>query len=220
MACGVEFAPREAAIDTSKLAQDAITLFVVINPFGAIPHYLALTRGKTRTERLRIARRACTYAAIILVAFIAVGELVLDGLHVGLPSFRAAGGLILLVIALRTVLSTTIVHPLAQTEHGDEADVAIFPLATPFLAGPGAIIAAVLLTENSVFSIAEQALTSVIAIVLCVLTFGVLASSDYLQKYLGSTGTSVISRIFGLVLSALAAETLLEGLRPYLQSLH
>jgi multiple antibiotic resistance protein len=207
-------------IDTGKLMQDAITLFVVINPFGAVPHYLALTRGRTRQERLRIARRGCTYAAIILLVFIALGELVLDGLHVGLPSFRAAGGLILLIIALRTVLNTAVVHPLAQTEMGGKADVAVFPLATPFLAGPGAIIAAVLLTENDVFSLAEQAVTSLIAVSICVFAYVVLASSDYLQKHLGDTGTSVMSRIFGLVLAALAVQMLLDGLRPYLQSLH
>jgi len=209
-----------AGIDTGKLAQDAITLFVVINPFGVVPHYLALTRGRPKPERLRIARRACTCAAIILLIFIAFGELVLDGLHVGLPSFRAAGGLILLLIALRTVLSTTVEHPLAQTDAGGKADVAIFPLAMPFLAGPGAIIAAVLLTEDDLFSLAEQAVTSLIAVAILAFVYAVLLSADFLQKHLGSTGTSVMSRIFGLVLSALAVQMLLEGLRPYLQSLH
>jgi multiple antibiotic resistance protein len=206
-------------MDTAKLLQDAITLFVVINPFGAIPHYLSLTMGMEKRARLRVARRGCFYAAVILVAFIALGEDVLDGLHVGLPSFRAAGGLILLIIALRTVLSTTVVHPLAQTEGGGKVDVAVFPLATPFLAGPGSIIAAVLLTENDRFSLVEQAVTSTIAVAMCLFTYILLAASDLLQKHLGSTGTSVMSRVFGLVLSALAMQTLLEGLRPYLQSL-
>ncbi len=209
-----------SGLDAGKLVQDAITLFVVINPVGITPHYLMLTRGRPKAERLRIARRACTYGAIILLVFIAFGELVLDGLHVGLPSFRAAGGLILLIIALRTVLSTTIVHPLAQTEQGSKADVAIFPLATPFIAGPGAIIAAVLLTEDDLFSLAEQALTSLIAASICVFTYFAFVSADFLQKHLGDTGTSVMSRIFGLVLTALAVQMLLDGLRPYLQSLH
>ena len=206
-------------MDTSKLLQDAITLFVVINPFGAVPHYLALTRGMAKKERLRVARRGCVFAAIILLIFIAIGEIVLDGLHVELLSFRVAGGLLLLLIAFRTVLNTQVVHPLAQTEAGEKTDVAVFPLATPFLAGPGAIIAAVLLTENGRFSLLEQAVTSLIAVVLCAFTFAVLASSDLLQRRLGATGTSVMSRIFGLVLAALAMQTLLDGLRPYFQSL-
>jgi multiple antibiotic resistance protein len=206
-------------MDPGKLLQDAITLFVVINPFGAVPHYLALTRGMAKRDRLRVARRACTAAAVILLIFIAIGELVLDGLHVQLPSFRIAGGLLLLLIAFRTVLSTQVVHPLAQTEAGEKADVAIFPLGTPFLAGPGSIIAAVLLTEDDRFSLLEQALTSTVAVALCAFTFAVLAGADLLQRHLGSTGTSVMSRIFGLVLAALAMQTMLDGLRPYLQSL-
>jgi multiple antibiotic resistance protein len=206
-------------MDTGKLLQDAITLFVVINPFGAVPHYLALTRGMAKQERLRMARRACIAAAVILLIFIAIGEIVLDGLHVELLSFRVAGGLLLLLIAFRTVLNTQMVHPLAAGSDGEKGDVAIFPMATPFLAGPGAIIAAVLLTENGRFSLLEQAVTSLIAIALCALTFGVLASANLLQRRLGATGTSVMSRIFGLVLAALAMQTLLDGLRPYFQSL-
>jgi multiple antibiotic resistance protein len=208
-------------MDTGKLMQDAITLFVVINPFGVVPHYLALTRGMAKRERLRVARRACVYAAVILLIFIALGEIVLDGLHVELPSFRVAGGLLLLLIAFRTVLNTQIVHPLAaaSAEAGEKSDIAVFPLATPFLAGPGSIIAAVLLTENGRFSFLEQAVTSTIAIGICAFAFAVLASADLLQRQLGTTGTSVMSRIFGLVLAALAMQTLLDGLRPYFQSL-
>ena len=206
-------------LDTAKLLQDAITLFVVINPVGQVPHYLALTRGMPKPERLRVARRACTYAAVILLVFVAIGELVLDGLHVELQSFRVAGGLLLLLIAIRTVLSTQIVHPLAQTEDGEKQDIAVFPLATPFLAGPGAIIAAVLLTENGRFSILEQAVTSLIAVSLCILAYVVLASADFLQRHLGGTGTSVMSRVFGLILAALATQTLLDGLKAYFQAL-
>jgi len=206
-------------IDTHKLLQDAVTLFVVINPFGAIPHYLTLTRGMHKGERLRVARRGCTYAAVVLLIFIAIGELALDGLNVHLDSFRIAGGLLLLLISFKTVLATSTVHPLAETAAGEKADVAIFPLAMPFLAGPGSIIAAVLLTEDDMFSLVEQAVTSAIAVGLCLLTYVILASADVLQRYLGTTGTSIMSRIFGLVLAALAMQTMLDGLRPYFKSL-
>jgi multiple antibiotic resistance protein len=89
----------------------------------------------------------------------------------------------------------------------------------PFLAGPGSIIAAVLLTEDDMFSLVEQAVTSAIAVGLCLLTYVILASADVLQRYLGTTGTSIMSRIFGLVLAALAMQTMLDGLRPYFKSL-
>lgn len=204
-------------IDNAKLIQDAITLFVVINPIGAVPHYLALTRSLEKPERLRVARRACMIAAVILLVFIAIGEIVLDGLGVEMPAFRAAGGLVLLLVGLRTVLNTELQHPFAKGDSGH--DVAVFPLATPFLAGPGAIMASVLLTENGRFSIPEQALTALIVVLILSATYAVLRSADFLQKRIGAGGASVMSRVLGLVLTALAMQTMLEGLRPYFESL-
>ena len=204
-------------MDKAKLLQDATTLFVVINPFGVIPHYLLLTRGMTRAERLKIAARACVVATITLVLFIFIGEIVLDKLKVGLTAFRIAGGLLLLVIAFRTVLATS--APPAPLEGEERMGVAVFPLATPLLAGPGSIIAAVLLTENAVYSINEQAITGLIVVAILLFAFVVLAAADLLQRVLGTTGTSVMSRLFGLVLSALAMQTILDGLRLYIQSL-
>jgi multiple antibiotic resistance protein len=200
-----------------KYLQDAITLFVVLNPIGAVPLYLGLTRGMDRHERLRVARRACIAATVILIGFIALGELVLDGMGVHLPSFRVAGGLVLLLVALRMVLGSAS----AIAEGGEETrDVAIFPLATPFLAGPGAIIAAVLLTENDRFSFVEQATTAIVVAAMLALTFLLLACADLLQKLIGTTGAVLMSRVLGLVLAALAMQTMLDGLKPYFQSLH
>ena len=205
------------SMDNGKLLQDATTLFVVVNPFAVIPHYLALTRGMTRQDRLRIAARACVVATIILVAFIFVGEVVLGGLKVELTSFRVAGGLLLLIIALRMVLETRAAQPPPEGE--ERMGVAVFPLATPLLAGPGSIIAVVLLTENALFTIHEQAVTGLIVVAICAFAFVVLAAAGLLQRVLGTTGTSVMSRVFGLVLSALAMQTILDGLRAYIQSL-
>ena len=204
-------------MDKGTLLHDATTLFVVVNPFAVIPHYLSLTRDMTREERLRIAARACIVATIILVAFIFVGEIVLQGLKVELTAFRIAGGLLLLIIAFRMVLETRAAPTPPEGE--ERMGIAVFPLATPLLAGPGSIIAAVLLTENAVFTIPEQAITGLVVVAICALAFLVLAAADLLQRVLGTTGTSVMSRIFGLVLSALAMQTILDGLRPYIQSL-
>jgi multiple antibiotic resistance protein len=200
-----------------KLLQDAITLLVVINPIGAAPLYLALTRGMERRGRLAVARRACVIAAIILIAFIAIGEIVLDGMGVNLPAFRTAGGLVLLLVGLRMVLGNE--GPAAAQDQGGARDVAVFPLATPLLAGPGAIIAAVLLTENDRFGIADQAVTAGVVVAIFVLTYGILAGADFLQKAIGNTGATVMSRVLGLVLTALAMQTMLDGLKPYLMSL-
>jgi multiple antibiotic resistance protein len=204
-------------MDNAKLIQDAITLFVVINPIGAVPHYLALTHGMEKEKRLRIALRACVISAVILLVFIAIGEIVLDGLGVEMPAFRAAGGLVLLLVGLKTVLNTEPQHPFARADSGH--DIAIFPLATPFLAGPGAIMASVLLTENGRFSIPEQAITASIVVIILAATYAVLRSADFLQKRIGAGGAMVMSRVLGLVLTALAMQTMLEGLRPYFESI-
>lgn len=203
-------------MQSDKLLHDAITLFVVINPFGAVPVFLAVTRDMTPRDRLRVARKAALAAAAILLAFIALGEFLLDGMNISMPSFRIAGGLVLLLVALKMVLQAE-GGPAFVGEAGRPggADVAIFPLATPFLAGPGAIMAAVLLTDNESTSLFDQAVTAVIVANIFAVTYLVLRGASAIQHRLGTTGASVMSRVFGLVLAALAIQTMLEGLRPY-----
>jgi multiple antibiotic resistance protein len=203
-------------MQSEKLLHDAITLFVVINPFGAVPVFLAVTRAMTPRERIRVAGRASMAAAAILLAFIALGEFVLDGMNITMPSFRVAGGLVLLLVALKMVLQAESGPAfVAETGRAGGADVAIFPLATPFLAGPGAIMAAVLLTDNDSSTLLDQAVTAVVVVNIFAFTYIVLRGAAALQDRLGTTGASVMSRVFGLVLAALAVQTILEGMRPY-----
>jgi len=203
-----------------KLIEDAITLFIVVNPIGLVPLFIAITSGRTPLERRRIALRAVVIAAGILVVFVVIGQVLLDALNVGLPAFRVAGGLVLLMIALRMVLSETDARP-GATQAGPAAsgaDIAVFPLAMPFIAGPGAVMAAVLLTDNDVFTIAEQAATTAVLAVILILTYGVLLAADTVQRYIGPTGTNVLSRVLGLVLTSVAAQTMLDGVRAFLTS--
>jgi len=203
-------------VHSDKLLHDAITLFVVINPFGAVPVFLAVTRDMTARERARVALRASIAAGAILVAFIALGEFILDGMNISLASFRVAGGLVLLLVALKMVLQVESGPAfVGETGRSGSADVAIFPLATPFLAGPGAIMAAVLLTDNDSATLADQFVTAWIVITIFAFTYFVLRGASAIQHRLGSTGASVMSRVFGLVLAALAIQTMLEGLKPY-----
>jgi multiple antibiotic resistance protein len=202
----------------AKFLQDALTLLVVLNPIGGSMWFLTLTRGMPKRERLGVAWRACLFAAIILIVFIAIGEVVLDGIGVRLPSFRVAGGLVLLLVGLRMVLGGE-APGAAAGGPGETRDVAIFPLATPLLAGPGAIIAAVLLTENDRFSLAEQFATSLVVVGILFATFLAMAVSHFIEKAIPAAGASVLSRVLGLILSSLAMQTMLDGLRPYLASI-
>lgn len=202
----------------AKLLEDAITLFVVVNPIGLVPLFIALTTGQTPAERRAIARRAVLIAAAILIVFVVLGQIVLTGLGVTLPAFRVAGGLVLLVIALRMVLSEgdSRAGSTGSGQRGGPSDIAVFPLAMPFIAGPGAVMAAVLLTDNDTFTIPEQAATAVVMMGILGITYLMLLGAETIQRYIGPTGANVLSRVLGLVLTAVAAETMLEGLRAFL----
>ena len=198
-----------------KLLEDAITLFVVINPIGLVPLFIAITRDEPPRRRRRIARRAVLISASILMVFIALGQIVLEGLKVSLPAFRVAGGLVLLVVALRMVLSDQDTRSGTTAPADGPRDIAVFPLAMPFIAGPGAVMASVLLTDNHAFTMAQQAATAVVLLVILAITYIILLGAETVQRRIGPTGTNVLSRVLGLVLSALAAETMLEGLRAF-----
>ncbi len=203
----------------SKLLEDAITLFVVVNPIGLVPLFIALTAGHTRAQRRAIAARAVVIAAAILIVFVVLGQVMLTGLGVTLPAFRVAGGLVLLVIALRMVLSDddTRAGSPSATRRAGPGDIAVFPLAMPFIAGPGAVMAAVLLTDNDTFTIAEQAATAAVMLGVLALTYLMLLGAETVQRYIGATGANVLSRVLGLVLAAVAAEAMLKGLRAFLK---
>jgi multiple antibiotic resistance protein len=200
-----------------RLLTDAVTFFVVVNPLGLVPLFIALTRSEPPSSRAGIASRGIIIAAIILVAFIAVGQIVLNAMGVSLASFRIAGGLVLLVIAMRMILED---EPAVERADADgtrtvqrDRDVAVFPLALPYIAGPGTIMAAMLLTDNDRFSIPQQAVTTAILFLVLAVTYGTLRAADAVHRLLGSTGANVLTRVMGLVLASLAVEGILAGIR-------
>jgi multiple antibiotic resistance protein len=153
-------------------------------------------------------------AAAILVAFIVVGQILLEALGITLPSFSIAGGLVLLAISLQRILTTEDIHVDEEAKSPREVrDVAVFPLATPYIAGRAAILAVVLLTDNQKFGVIEQAQTTLVMLFILAITCAVLLAAGTVQRLLGATGADVISRISGLILAALAVETILQGIR-------
>jgi multiple antibiotic resistance protein len=200
----------------TKLLGDAITLFVVINPIGLVPLFLALTRDHTPEHRRQIALRSILISTGILVVFVVIGQLLLDGLGVGVAAFRVGGGLVLLLVALRMVISETDTRTSSVREpEGGPRDIAVFPLALPLIAGPGAVMAVVLLTDNDQFTVVEQAGTTAVLLGVLALTYVFMRSASVIQRWIGMTGANVLSRVLGLVLTALAAETILSGLHAF-----
>jgi len=195
--------------------EDFVTLLAVYNPVGIVPEYLYFTRDVPPDERKRLALRSVLIATAILFAFLVLGQVLLEALGISLPSFSIAGGVVLLVISLRAIFEG--VHDEVAVEEKKAAtgvrDLAVFPLATPLIAGPGGILVVVLLTDNNRFSWPEQTVTALMLLVVLLFTYLVLRAAESVQRVLGVTGISVVSRVSGLILAALSVETILDGIR-------
>jgi len=188
------------------------TLLVTINPFSAVPVFLALTGGKSAPEQRGIALRACMIATVILLFFLAAGQMMMEAIGISLNAFRLAGGVVLLTLGLK-MLYGEVGGSGGTPPHGD---ISVFPLATPMMAGAGSITAIVVLTDNYKYSIVEQATTAVILVVIMIICYVVLAAAEPIQRLIGDTGTNVIGRVMGIILTALAMQTLVNAMKDIL----
>lgn len=192
-----------------------ITLFVVIDPPGCAPIYAGLTKGATPVQARNMALRASAIAAVILVIFALFGEGLLAALHIELNSFRIAGGLMLFWIAFEMVFEK---RTQRRTERADKVsaaeveDVSVFPMAMPMLAGPGAI-AAVMLLMNEADGMTESLEVFAALGVVLVLTALALVAAGPLMRVFGDKVEAVITRLLGVLLAALAAQYVIDGLR-------
>ena len=193
-----------------------VTLFVVIDPPGCAPIYAGLTKGATPQQARSMALRATWIASVILLIFALFGQQLLGALHIELDSFRIAGGLMLFFIAFdmvfekRTQRREERAEKIAATPEIE--DVSVFPMAMPMLAGPGAI-AAVMLLMNEADGLSESlevlgALAAVLAI-----TAAALVAAGPLIRLLGDKVEAVITRLLGVLLAALAAQYVIDGLK-------
>ena len=196
------------------ISDEFVLLLVTINPFAAVPVLLSVTAKMTAAERNQTAFRACLIASVILLFLLAFGQLFLEKLGVTLPALRVAGALVLLILGIRMVFGE--VQGGSAESDAPAGDVAVFPLAMPLLAGGGSIAAIVAMTDNTVKSLAEQAVTAAVLLAVMAVIFAVLRSAEAIQKLIGDTGTNVMSRIMGLVLATLAVQTFFSVFGPLL----
>ncbi|GGD85742.1 UPF0056 inner membrane protein [Tsuneonella deserti] len=196
-----------------------VTLFVVIDPPGCAPIYAGLTKGATPSQSRSMAWRACFIAGAILIVFALFGEDLLGALHIELDSFRIAGGLMLFLIALdmvfekRTQRREQRAEKVAAEHEGTEVeDVSVFPMAMPMLAGPGAIASIMLLTAKAHGVEATLAVLAALVVVL-VLTLLALIAASPLMRLFGARVEAVITRLLGVLLAALAAQYVIDGLK-------
>ena len=198
-----------------------VTILVVLDPIGLVPSFIAITQGLPAKSRRSVALRACLIAAAILAGSALAGDWLLRMLSISLPAFRIAGGLLLFSIASEMVFGVRVVRQTETAEHAVEErvrNIAAFPLAIPLMAGPGAITASVLLSGRSGGDpVKLGALLGVIAAVM-VLCFIVFELAGRIGNLLGTTATSVASRILGVLLAALAVQFVIDGVRVAIAS--
>lgn len=184
-------------------------LFVVIDPIGLAPIFVALTAGMTKRQRRAIAVRACVIATGLLIAFALLGESILNFLGISMPAFRIAGGLLLFLTALEMLFEKRQPKREGRAEE-PTSDPSVFPLALPLIAGPGAIATMILLTDDVSTLGSVQAMGVMLVVIAVVFGFFQLASP--LERLLGHTGTNVVTRLLGMLLAALSVQFVLDGL--------
>jgi multiple antibiotic resistance protein len=199
-----------------QAARDFLMLLVTVDPIGTVALFVPITAALAIRERRAIARKATVIAGAVLLAFLIAGEIVLAHLGIRLLSFQVAGGVILFLFGLQMVFGSGVLSKDAVAEPGH--DVAVFPLALPGIASPGAITAVVLLTDNHRHSIAEQAVTALVLLLVLGITLGLLYAADAVHGMLGSTGANVLIRVLGLILAALATEQIVAGIEALLRT--
>lgn len=204
------------ALPLDFLIAALVTLLIVVDPIGLIPAFLGITAGLPPHARRSVAIRACLIAFAILTGAALAGDWLLRTLAISLPAFRIAGGLLLFSIASEMAFGVRITR---QSEAAGKAveehvrDIAAFPLAIPLMAGPGAITATVLLAGRAGGDIVRYGvLIGTIAVVMaaCLLVF--LAATP-IERVLGKTGNTVLSRLLGVILAAMAVQFVVDGVK-------
>lgn len=192
-----------------------VVLWAVIDPVGTIPVYLAKTVGLQPDDRRKIARNAILISAGILLFFLLIGQWLLEAMQIPLSAFQIAGGLVLLLFALTMIFG--------QSKQDTEikmksslSELAVYPLAVPSIASPGAMMAVVLLTDNHRYNFVEQATTATIMLAVLAITYVLLLLANRIQHFIGNAGAAIISRVMGLILCAVAINNILIGLRDFI----
>ena len=197
-----------------SLVVQFVVLWAVIDPIGSIPVYLTKTVGLSVEDRRKIARKAVMISAGILIFFLIAGQALLEAMQIPLTAFQIAGGLVLLLLALTMIFGEG--KPEQEIKLSSNLnELAVYPLAVPSIASPGAMMAIVLLTDNHRFSLFDQTMTTLIMLSVLLITYLLFLAANRIQRWIGNTGAAVISRVMGLILAAVAINNMLVGIRDF-----
>ncbi|MBS7539309.1 MarC family protein [Ancylobacter lacus] len=202
-------------MDWSQRIAEFVTLWVVIDPLGTLPVFMAVTMGLSAAERRRTACLSVLISFGVLLFFVFGGHWLLQNAGVSINSFQIAGGIVLFLFALSMIHGNhlTDVNP---TTDVSPSDIAIYPLAIPSIASPGAMLAAVVLTDDARDNLPSRLATIVIIALVLLATLGILLGAGRLSRLIGRGGASVISRVMGMILAALAVDLVLTAFARWL----
>ena len=200
----------------NDLIANFVFFFAVIDPIGTVPVFIAVTTQYEEPAKRRIAIVAVLVASLILLFFVVAGEIILTAINTPISAFQIAGGIVLLIFALTMIFGEGKPEEEVKLATCDK-EVAIFPLAVPSLASPGAMLAAVLLTKNQEYTIWQQFQTTMVMFSVLIIALVLVLCASKVQRFIGTSGASIISRVMGVILTSVAVSNILAGIKMYFQ---
>jgi multiple antibiotic resistance protein len=191
-----------------------VTLFLVINPFGVLPAFLVLAAGRDSATQRRLALNAVLIAFVVLVFFLFAGEFVLEQIGVSTRAFQIAGGIVLFLVALEMIKGDR--HEIPEGDADGKWALAIYPLAIPKIAGPGVMLAVILLSDDDRYNLTGRLATVGVLALVLLIQFVILLASGPITRLIGTAGAGVIGRIMGMLLAALAVSMVLGAVAEWL----
>jgi len=193
----------------AQLVTTFVTLFVIIDPIGSVPVFISLTARYDPERRKRVANKAVLVAGGVLLFFVLLGKALFDTIGVRLVSFEIAGGIVLFLFGLKMIFDKPEGMDMpAESDH----DVAVFPLAIPSIAGPGAMLGVVVAANNPSYNFTQQMIAVCTLLVVLSITYVFLLSAERIHRQIGKTGALILSRVLGILLTAIATETILKAI--------
>ncbi|MBD3778600.1 MULTISPECIES: MarC family protein [unclassified Cellulomonas] len=202
-------------LDWRLLSEVFITLFVIMDPPGTVPIFLGLTGAMTRQQRNRAARQAILVAFGVILVFAVFGQSLLSYMHISLPALQASGGLLLLLVAME-LLTGKAEEP--QPSGNSKVNVALVPLGTPLLAGPGAIVAVMVFVQQSDGTLADWLAIALGIVLVHVCLWLAMRFAGFIHRLLGDSGTTLVTRIAGLLLAAIAVQLVADAVVAFVQA--
>jgi multiple antibiotic resistance protein len=196
---------------TDKFIRDALILWATIDPIGTLAIFASLASKQDERQRRITALKAVLYSGVILLGAIVVGQKLLDAMEIHLMSMQVAGGIILFLFGLQMIFGSGPMGDGFSKEPGH--DIAVFPLAVPSIASPGAILAVILLTDNDIYTIPQQFGTAAVLVVILLVTLVFMLAANPILRLIGNNGASILVRVMGIILAALSVEFVMEALR-------